>query len=134
MSWINHKISASLSLFMLNYPQGRIFLGDAGAYTLGFLLAVSLITLHSKHIEISAWSILLLIFWPLADMGHSIFRRRLHGKRSDRPDKLHLHHVIMRSLVILSRGSYISAVGKSDRDGHNPSDDGTSSRFGRGVH
>ena len=97
--------SASLGLFMLNYPQGRIFLGDAGAYTLGFLLAVSLITLHSKHIEISAWSILLIIFWPLADMGHSIFRRRLHRKRSDRPDKLHLHHVIMRSLIIASRGN-----------------------------
>ena len=97
--------AASLGLFMLNYPQGRIFLGDAGAYTLGFLLAVSLITLQSKHAEISAWSILLLIFWPLADMAHSIFRRRLLGKRSDRPDKLHFHHVIMRSLVILSRGS-----------------------------
>ena len=96
--------AASLGLFILNYPRGRIFLGDAGAYTLGFLLAVSLITLHSKHIEISAWSILLVIFWPLADMGHSIFRRRLHGKRSDRPDKLHFHHVIMRSVVILSRG------------------------------
>lgn len=95
--------AASLGLFMLNYPNGRIFLGDAGAYTLGFLLAVSLITLHSKHVEISAFSILLLIFWPLADMGHSIFRRWLNGKRSDRPDKLHFHHVIMRSLVILSR-------------------------------
>ena len=53
---------------MLNYPHGRIFLGDAGAYTLGFLLAVSLM------------------------------------KRSDRPDKLHFHHVIMRSVVISSRG------------------------------
>ena len=97
--------AASLGLFMLNYPQGRIFLGDAGAYTLGFLLAVSLVTLHSKHAEISAWSILLLIFWPIADMGHSIFRRRLSGRRSDRPDKLHFHHVIMRSLIIASRGN-----------------------------
>jgi UDP-GlcNAc:undecaprenyl-phosphate GlcNAc-1-phosphate transferase len=93
-----------INLLYAELSAGTYFLGDAGAYTLGFLLAVSLITLHSKHIEISVWSILLLIFWPLADMGHSIFRRRLHGKRSDRPDKLHFHHVIMRSLVILSRG------------------------------
>lgn len=100
---------ASLGLFMLNYPQGRIFLGDAGAYTLGFLLAVSLITLQSKHAEISAWSILLIIFWPIADMGHSIFRRRLSGRRSDRPDKLHFHHVIMRSLIIASRGTMSKA-------------------------
>ena len=94
--------SASLGLFMLNYPKGRIFLGDAGAYTLGFLLAVSLITLHSKHPEISAWSILLVIFWPIADMGHSIIRRMLNKRRLDRPDNLHVHHVIMRSLMIVA--------------------------------
>ena len=89
---------------MLNYPRGRIFLGDAGAYTLGFLLAVSLITLQSKHPEISAWSILLIIFWPFADLIHSVFRRWLRGRRSDRPDYLHLHHVIMRSIAIISGG------------------------------
>jgi len=94
--------SASLGLFMLNFPKGRIFLGDAGAYTMGFLLAVSMITLYNKHQEISAWSILLVIFWPIADAGHSIFRRRLKRKRSDRPDYMHLHHVIMRSLMITS--------------------------------
>lgn len=96
--------TASLGLFMVNYPQGRIFLGDAGAYTLGFLLAVSLVTLKSKHPEISAWSILLIIFWPIADMAHSIVRRRIRRWRSDRPDALHLHHVIMRSVMISSRG------------------------------
>jgi len=96
--------SASLGLFMVNYPQGRIFLGDAGAYTLGFLLAVSLITLQNKQPEISAWSILLIIFWPIADMAHSIVRRRIGSQCSDRPDALHLHHVIMRSLVISSCG------------------------------
>jgi len=96
--------SASLGLFMVNYPQGRIFLGDAGAYTLGFLLAVSLITLQNKQPEISAWSILLIIFWPIADMAHSIVRLRIGSQCSDRPDALHLHHVIMRSLVISSCG------------------------------
>ena len=96
--------SASLGLFLINYPTGRIFLGDAGAYTLGFLLAVALITLQSRYSEISAWSILLIIFWPIADIAHSILRRKLKRKRSDRPDFLHLHHVIMRSVIILSRG------------------------------
>lgn len=102
--------SSSLGLFMVNYPQGRIFLGDAGSYTLGFLLAVSLITLQSKHPEISAWSILLVIFWPIADMSHSIFRRWLKGRRSDRPDYMHLHHVIMRSLIIFTNGRLSKAV------------------------
>ena len=102
--------SASLGLFMVNYPQGRIFLGDAGAYTLGFLLAVSLITLKSQNPEISAWSIMLIIFWPILDMGHSILRRWLKGRRSDRPDYMHLHHVVMRSIIIFADGQLSKAV------------------------
>ena len=96
--------SATLGLFMLNFPQGRIFLGDAGAYTLGFLLAVSFITLQSKNPEISAWAIMLIIFWPIVDMAHAILRRRLKHNRADRPDFLHFHHVVMRSLIIYSSG------------------------------
>jgi len=102
--------SASLGLFMVNYPQGRIFLGDAGAYTLGFLLAVSVITLKSQNPEISAWSIMLIIFWPIADMGHSILRRWLKGRRSDRPDYMHLHHVVMRSIIIFADGRLSEVV------------------------
>ena len=102
--------SASLGLFMVNYPQGRIFLGDAGAYALGFLLAVSLITLKAKNPGISAWSIMLIIFWPILDMGHSILRRWLKGRRSDRPDYMHLHHVVMRSIIIFADGRLSKVV------------------------
>ena len=96
--------TSTLGLFMLNYPQGRIFMGDAGAYTLGFLLAACLITIHHRHPEISPWAILLVIFWPIADMAHSIIRRRLGGKRPDRPDMMHMHHVVMRTLTACSNG------------------------------
>ena len=96
--------TSTLGLFMLNFPQGRIFMGDAGAYTLGFLLAACLITLHHRHPEISPWAILLVIFWPIADMAHSIVRRRLGGKRPDRPDMMHMHHVVMRTLTAYSNG------------------------------
>lgn len=89
---------------MMNYLQGRIFLGDAGAYTPGFLLAASLITFQNKHTDIFAGSILLIIFSPIADVAHSICRRLIKRLHSDRPDALHLHHVIMRSLVISSYG------------------------------
>ena len=96
--------TSTLGLFMLNYPQGRIFMGDAGAYTLGFLLAACLITLHHRHPEILPWAILLVIFWPIADMAHSIVRRRLGGKKPDRPDMVHMHHVVMRTLTAYSGG------------------------------
>ena len=42
------------------------------------------------------------IFWPIADMAHSIIRRRLGRKRPDRPDMMHMHHVVMRTLAAYS--------------------------------
>ena len=96
--------TSTLGLFMLNFPHGRIFMGDAGAYTLGFLLAACLITLHYRHAEISPWAIVLIIFWPIADMGHSIVRRWLRGARPDRSDMIHMHHVVMRTLTACSNG------------------------------
>jgi UDP-N-acetylmuramyl pentapeptide phosphotransferase/UDP-N-acetylglucosamine-1-phosphate transferase len=96
--------TATLGLFMLNYPYGRIFMGDAGAYTLGFLLAACLITLHYRHPEISPWAIILVIFWPIADMAHCILRRAVSGKNPQRADMLHMHHVVMRALTVRSNG------------------------------
>lgn len=96
--------TATLGLFMLNYPYGRIFMGDAGAYTLGFLLAACLITLHYRHPEISPWAIILVIFWPIADMAHSILRRAMGGKNPQRADMMHMHHVVMRTLIVRSNG------------------------------
>ena len=96
--------TATLGLFMLNYPYGRIFMGDAGAYTLGFLLAACLITLHYRHPEISPWAIVLVIFWPIADMAHCILRRAMSGKNPQRADMLHMHHVVMRTLTVRSNG------------------------------
>ena len=99
-----------LGLFMLNYPHGRIFMGDAGAYTRGFLCAACLITIHHKHPEISPWAILLVIFWPICDMAHSILRRLKRGRKTIRADKMHMHHVVMRSLVVVSDGGISQRV------------------------
>lgn len=96
--------SAVLGFFMLNYPTGRIFMGDAGAYSLGFLIAISLIVLKSRHPEVSGWAILLIVFWPAMDMLHSIFRRIYKKSDATRPDMMHFHHVLMRRIEIASKG------------------------------
>ncbi|MBL6781440.1 MAG: undecaprenyl/decaprenyl-phosphate alpha-N-acetylglucosaminyl 1-phosphate transferase [Alphaproteobacteria bacterium] len=96
--------SAVLGFFILNYPTGRIFMGDAGAYSLGFLIAISLIVLKSRHPEVSGWAILLIVFWPAMDMLHSIFRRIYKKSDATRPDMMHFHHVLMRRIEIASKG------------------------------
>ena len=94
---------ASLGLFFVSYPKGKIFLGDAGAYCLGFILAWQLIILLSRNPELSAWSLLALVFWPVMDTLFSIFRRILKGKPTNRPDLLHFHQLIMRAIEIISK-------------------------------
>lgn len=61
-------LSCAVAGFLLfNFPFGKIFLGDAGAYTLGHTLVWVAIGLNSVSSEISPWAILLIFFWPVAD-------------------------------------------------------------------
>ena len=99
-------LSASMGLFLLNFPIGRIFLGDAGAYSFGLLIGICLVTLKFKHPEISGWALLLIVFWPVMDTLHSMMRRQLSNKASGRPDMMHMHHIIMRGLEVASRRNF----------------------------
>ncbi|WP_233140047.1 MraY family glycosyltransferase [Marivita geojedonensis] len=99
--------AAIFGLFLLNFPFGLIFLGDAGAYTLGFVLSWFGISVLLNAPEVSPWAILLTVFWPLADTLLAIVRRKQRQKDSLAPDRLHVHQLVMRTLEIhvLGRGN-----------------------------
>ena len=50
---------STLGLFILNFPWGKIFLGDGGAYFQGHCLSWIAILLIVRNPEITAWSIFL---------------------------------------------------------------------------
>lgn len=91
---------------LVNYPFGLIFLGDAGAYTIGFVLAWFGIAVIINVPEVSPWAILLTVFWPLADTLLAIYRRSRRSAGTMLPDRLHVHQLVMRGLEIcvLGRG------------------------------
>ena len=93
-------VSSVLGFMALNFPIGKIFLGDGGAYLLGHLLVWSSIILNSNESAVSAFAILLVFFWPVADTGLAIWRRWKLGNPADRPDRLHFHQLVMRFLEI----------------------------------
>ena len=93
-------VAAVLGFMVLNFPMGKIFLGDGGAYALGHLLVWSAIILISGISELSAFAILLVFFWPVADTALAIWRRWKLGNPTDRPDRLHFHQLAMRFLEI----------------------------------
>jgi len=82
----------------VQFPIWKIFLGDAGAYTLGHVLIWLSILLVARNPEISPYAILLIFFWPIMNMLFAIFRRVLKREPIGAPDRLHFHQLIMRGL------------------------------------
>lgn len=100
-------IAALLGFFILNWPFGRIFLGDAGAYGIGHVLAWLGIVLVARNPSVAGMAVLLLLFWPVCDTLFSILRRRLTRKATDQPDRLHFHHLAVRALPLLRKRNRI---------------------------
>lgn len=92
------SIGALLGVFVLNFPAGLIFLGDAGAYLIGMFLAVTAGMLPLRHPEISPLMGLLGLSYPIIEMLISI-QRRLARKNTHpgQADRLHLHSLLYRS-------------------------------------
>ncbi len=97
-------IGALLGFFVFNFPLGAIFLGDAGAYGLGHILSWLAISLMIRVPEVTPWAVLLIFFWPIADTFFAIYRRRIAGRPTDQPDRLHFHQLVMRALEITLTG------------------------------
>ncbi len=91
---------AILGFFFLNYPFGLIFLGDGGAYFIGFLIGVCSVLLVKKHPEVSAWFALMVNLYPVYETFFSIYRRKILRKRpAMSPDGLHFHTLIYRIFI-----------------------------------
>ena len=99
-------LAAGIAAFLaFNFPFGWIFLGDTGAYLIGFTLAWLGITLIESGIEVTAWSMVLIMFWPLADVLFSFLRRIISRRNPFVPDRLHMHSIVNRGLKLLGRSS-----------------------------
>lgn len=91
---------AILGFFIWNYPQGLIFLGDGGAYLIGFWIGALSIWLCFRHPEISPWFALLINGYPIMETMFTIYRRRIHqGKSPGQPDGIHFHTLIYRRIL-----------------------------------
>ena len=96
-------IAAVFGFFILNWPIGRIFLGDAGAYGIGHILAWLGIILVARNPSVAGFAILLLLFWPVCDTLFSIIRRLGAKRATGQPDRLHFHHLALRAFQLMAR-------------------------------
>lgn len=93
--------AAILGFFVWNYPRGLIFLGDGGAYLIGFWISSLSILLTYRHQEISPWFALLINGYPIMETLFTIYRRKIHqGKSPGQPDGIHFHTLIYRRILM----------------------------------
>lgn len=83
-----------------NYPNAKIFLGDGGAYLIGFVIAELSVLLNERNPEVSVLFPLLLMIYPIFETLFTIYRRKfIQGRSPGAPDALHLHQIINKRLV-----------------------------------
>ncbi len=88
-----------LGFFVVNWPFGKLFLGDGGSYFLGFSLSWACVLLVERHTQVSAFAALLLCIHPIAEVLYSVYRRRLRLQHPGHPDRLHFHSLVNRRLM-----------------------------------
>ena len=93
-------IGATLGFLAVNYPSGRLFLGDGGAYFLGFWVSEMAVLLLVRNPSVNAWQVLAICAYPIIEVLFSIYRRKvIQGVSPGAPDALHLHTLVFRRLV-----------------------------------
>jgi UDP-N-acetylmuramyl pentapeptide phosphotransferase/UDP-N-acetylglucosamine-1-phosphate transferase len=91
---------ATAGFLIWNYPVGLIFLGDGGAYFIGFMLGELALLLVMRNPQVSTWYAVLLLIYPAFETLFSVYRRMfLRGKSPAMPDGIHLHSLIFRRVV-----------------------------------
>ena len=90
---------AVFGFFVLVFPKGKIFLGDGGAYMLGFIVALIGIFLAGKYDDVSPWYIWALFIYPVWEVIFSIIRKSAMGRSPMQPDIYHMHMLVHRQIT-----------------------------------
>lgn len=111
VAFLHHRpgiFAASLTMMFstagflfFNFPSARIFLGDGGAYFIGFTLALLSALLINRTVGIvSPWFPVAILLYPIMDTLFSVYRRRiLKGKGAFTADLLHMHSLVYKRVA-----------------------------------
>ena len=82
-----------LFAFIINL-KNKFFLGDSGAYLIGFIFSILLINIYKWNPGLSPFFIILLLWYPSYENLFSIFRKNILKKSAMYPDAKHAHQLI----------------------------------------
>lgn len=92
--------ACSVGFTVVNWPFGKIFLGDGGAYLLGFSVGWTAVLLVVRNPQVPALAPLMVCAYPVLEVAFSIVRKsRRAGYNPGQPDRVHLHMLVHRRVV-----------------------------------
>lgn len=91
-------VGAIIGFLFHNFPPAKVYMGDSGAYMVGFVIAaVSLLNSEKGAVLAALVAPILALALPIVDVGYAILRRGIKGLPLFRPDREHIHHRLIRS-------------------------------------
>ena len=86
------SIAALVGFILLNWNPAKIFMGDSGSLSLGFIVSViSVLSLQYIH----PVTILYFAAIPILDTLVVMIRRTRRGRSPFSPDRTHIHHILV---------------------------------------
>ncbi|MFU8847800.1 MAG: MraY family glycosyltransferase [Opitutales bacterium] len=109
---------AILGFLFHNFPPAKVYMGDSGAYLIGYVIAtISLLNAEKGSVLAALIAPVLALALPICDVAFAIMRRGLKGMPLFRPDRGHIHHRLMssglsrqRSVLVLYAISLLALV------------------------
>jgi UDP-N-acetylmuramyl pentapeptide phosphotransferase/UDP-N-acetylglucosamine-1-phosphate transferase len=86
--------ATTAGFLVVNFPFGKIFLGDGGAYFLGLALGWISVLLIYRNPSVNPWTVLLICSLPVVETCYTVFRRLSRGANPALPDRYHLHSLV----------------------------------------
>jgi UDP-N-acetylmuramyl pentapeptide phosphotransferase/UDP-N-acetylglucosamine-1-phosphate transferase len=91
--------AAIAGFWFVNFPWGKLFLGDGGAYFAGFSLAWLAVLLPMRNPDVSPWASLLVCAYPIIEVVYSVVRRYNKRQSAGAADRSHLHSLVATVIV-----------------------------------
>ena len=112
-------VGAIAGFLFHNFPPAKVYLGDSGAYLIGYVIAaISLLNSEKGAVLAALIAPMLALALPICDVAFAILRRGLKGLPLFRPDREHIHHRLMRTglsgrktVLMLYAVSFLAMVG-----------------------
>ncbi|MFT8592080.1 MAG: MraY family glycosyltransferase [Bifidobacterium sp.] len=101
-------VGVCIGFILHNWHPAKLFMGDSGSMLLGYLITCASIVMTGRLDPVSVHASiylpvfmpillpLLVLFLPVLDMFLAIVRRLSHGQSPTHPDRMHLHHRMIR--------------------------------------